>query len=381
MLIIGVFQIPLTLSELPLLTELERLHLGEARVVSILIAFCFAFWSWRNYASIWLNLFVGIYLMYYTLLGQWYRPLYIGSLMQLSILYAFVFSPPKWIFRSVMVVWLVAYLFVLNLRWARFQEQIQHLQYSDFLFMCLGVWIVAFICHSYFTTDRIFREKALSRFSRIGFQSARLIHDLKGLTAAPKLYSELLKNDLNPTSSLRSQDVLNALSLDLENINRVIVEMNQLSSFKNEAVFTDFHFSEIVQAVQTLLGNRLKGIEIHNSVQLRIKADKGIFTSLVLNLVLNSLESFKIEQTSHPTITFRAEKHKISISDNGGGFSTEVLKGLADRNFVTEKHFGSGLGLWMVLDGMESIGGRAQFSNNDDKGACVLLTFPKRCII
>jgi len=213
----------------------------------------------------------------------------------------------------------------------------------------------------------------------MGFQSARLIHDLKGLTSAPRTYAEIIRKRLGGELEPVLEEALSSLSHDLENLNRVILELNQLNIIRSQDNFTHFAFEDIFKAVRLLLGNRLSYVILENDVNVQLNSDQSVLTSIVLNVVINAIENYKLVPDREPKISFRQTANRIVISDNGGGFDPKVLSALESQQSVTQKLTGSGLGLWMVRDGMQSIGGTA-FFGNDENGAVVTLQFPKKSL-
>jgi len=66
---------------------------------------------------------------------------------------------------------------------------------------------------------------------------------------------------------------------------------------------------------------------------------------------------------------------KLTISDNGQGFSEELL-GRIFEPYVTTKSKGTGLGLPIVKKIVEEHHGKIQIANLDTGGACITITFP-----
>ena len=67
---------------------------------------------------------------------------------------------------------------------------------------------------------------------------------------------------------------------------------------------------------------------------------------------------------------------KLSVLDNGKGFSDGVLQRIHARASVTTRQDGSGLGLAIVRKIIEDHGGTFHVSNRTMGGAQSILTFP-----
>ncbi len=376
---LGLFAISNLLGELPLLPEEQKFAYAMVRIGLIVTLLPLGYLLWRNYASVLANTLIGIHFMIYTLHGQWHRPLYYFAFFQLGIAYSFVFSPPKRVFQILMPAWTLAFTAVFYLRWDQFCLAMQNPKFSEIATGIIVVGVMSWISYYYFTDGRNFREMTVARFSRMGFHSSRIIHDLKGLSSAPRLYAGMLREKFKDHSDPELTEALTALSRDLENIENVVRELNQMIAVRQGQNLSDFTFEEVLDSVRTVLGDRLKNVSIENQVNVRLRSDKALLSSIVLNLILNSLDAFKLKQIQAPTLRIQADKSSLTFSDNAGGFEPDVLKDLTQGNVYTTKANGSGLGLWMVMDGMTSLGGKVKIKNIA-KNAYVSLVFPKKSL-
>jgi signal transduction histidine kinase len=225
LLALTLFAATMPLTETALIREQERSLYLLCHTLLTITLLPLAFFYWKKPTSVLLNVLVCFEFIFYTLTGQWFRSLYIFSFIQLVCASAFIFQVPTKTFRILIVLWSGVFTLFIYLRWENMQEQFQHMVMSDFLNVIVSTLILGMIAHTYFTSDRVFRELALSRFSRMGFQSARLIHDLKGLTSAPKTYAEIIRKKLGSELDPVLEEALSSLSHDLENLNRVILEL------------------------------------------------------------------------------------------------------------------------------------------------------------
>jgi signal transduction histidine kinase len=105
--------------------------------------------------------------------------------------------------------------------------------------------------------------------------------------------------------------------------------------------------------------------------------------SVVLNnLISNSIkyrdvrkknQYIKIQAHISPAIT------RIEFSDNGIGISKELLNKIYDMFFrATEKSEGAGLGLYIVKEAIEKLGGRISAISNLGLGTHFIIELPNR---
>jgi signal transduction histidine kinase len=273
------------LCELPLLEPAQRFSYSLGKLFFAWTALPLAFWLWRSPMSVWGNVLVGINFAGYTVFCALYRPNYYYVFAELGFAISFVFSIPKRHFRSLIVVWSLAFVTVMRLTWEQQVAAMRSTAYSDIVLAIFAFALIALISHTYFTADRMFRETALARFSRMGLQASRLIHDLKGLTASPKLYAEMITERLADKADPHLTQALEALSRDLENLNRIVVELNQLTTVAPNKI-EDFNFSEVLDSTRAILGGRLRNVRLESSVCARIHSDSSMLSSILLNLFL-----------------------------------------------------------------------------------------------
>lgn len=102
--------------------------------------------------------------------------------------------------------------------------------------------------------------------------------------------------------------------------------------------------------------------------------DSGQLSQLLLNLLKNAKEAGASEQGILLKIHETAQCLQLVVQDDAGGMSEEVFAH-AMLPFFTTKQQGSGIGLALCRDIMESHGGSLEL-RNQPPGLAVLLTFP-----
>jgi len=102
---------------------------------------------------------------------------------------------------------------------------------------------------------------------------------------------------------------------------------------------------------------------------------------VLLNLLKNAEDAFRIKAVNEPVITIRTMKNngyvQIEVEDNAGGIEEEVMEKIFDPYFTTkEESDGTGLGLYMSRTIIhDHCGGRIEVSNIKE-GACFKLFLP-----
>lgn len=166
---------------------------------------------------------------------------------------------------------------------------------------------------------------------------------------------------------------------------------SQLATLECEAVLRKMNSSQIdhralevvtFKAEKTLKQIIQKWKEINPEAKVELKIQDSLIHAPILNFaqsVLNLLDN-ALESGSHHikvSLSENADEVTLSVEDQGSGFTPEVLKHLGEP-FNTSKPQGTGLGLYSVFLFMDSIAGRYEVKNKEDKsGAQINLYFPK----
>jgi signal transduction histidine kinase len=374
LLIFCFFTFIVLLSELPLIPEPERPLYACVKLIFVIACLPLAYFINKNPTSQFLNALVAINWMSYSIQGQIYRPLYIFSFCQVTVMLSFIFPLSKALFRWILSIALLIFMSVLFYHWQQFVEASQHPEKSDIMLVIFAFSIIAWVSNSFFTSDRLYREETVLKFAKIGTQTSRIVHDLKGLTSSPLLYLQVLESKLPPSISKEVGEAMELLSRDLEGFRRTLFELNQLTASRAEEKIL-FPFSDVLSSLQVILKKQLGGVIFDVSGDLALETDKNLLTSIALNILMNSIDAFKQRNIRDGKIRVRIDENKISFSDNAGGFHKSVLKAISQGRVLSTRPDGSGLGLVFVFDGMKRIGGKAKVFNLED-GACVELQFP-----
>lgn len=162
----------------------------------------------------------------------------------------------------------------------------------------------------------------------------------------------------------------------LSRTEKIVFDLNQLSRLA-EGDGVPFQVSEAVRDVLDMLAKRLHDIEVGVDGDFEVKGDRGIVCSVLLNLIMNSVQSFKRSKTPNPRIEIKIvpETRVISVVDNGGGFSKEALAALEGSGLLPAAVSSSGLGLYLVRENLRTLKGRVSFRNVEG-GAKVEIKLP-----
>jgi len=107
-----------------------------------------------------------------------------------------------------------------------------------------------------------------------------------------------------------------------------------------------------------------------------VMADQGLLYQAFLNIIINALQSMANGGKLRVEIAARSRSVTVSFKDSGKGVPENVIGKVWDP-FFTTKETGSGLGLGIVRNIINSHGGEILIANRPEGGAAVTVTLPE----
>ncbi|MBX3020133.1 MAG: HAMP domain-containing histidine kinase [Bdellovibrionales bacterium] len=329
-------------------------------VAGLMAAFVFR----RNPYSPRGHFFFGAILVLYVMHGQWYRPFYEYTFFQAMVFYTLLLYPPKRVFLTVLSVGSVLFIAVYHYR---FDDVVLN---SKTTLIENYPGIIAFMLTVYgvfkvFAEERGFREQALARFGLLGKHSAAILHDLKSTVGIPQIYTELTERSLAKGDIDKAREYMRKCNASIDSMQSVIVQLNQMSQLTQFNV-EPIDLREIIEDVREVLRPKLKNVQLEVHGDAQIEVNRSFAFSFLLNLIMNSIENFASRNIQTPRIAIKLSSQGLLFEDNGGGFSANILKKIEAGAQASSKAQESGLGLFLLRDGLRNQGGRVAFGNSKD---------------
>lgn len=348
-----------TLPEYQSITEGQNLYLITKILLQLWLVGLY-FWLKKDAYGTTVNLWVGIHIIASNIHGQYFSPWYFLSFAQMIIAYSFLFPLPRRQFNIFLFFGSFAFLAVSLYRHEEVFNWVYDSQYADLISATLSASAVAWLAHNFFAADRTYREDMVRKFGIVGVQAAGIVHDIKNMLAAPQLNVELLKKKIPDNHEISG--LINSIQSQLIGINRAVNGLNQMVALQDqEKEF--FHLRNIVEEVSETLNLHSRKITMEFEGDLQIYSEKALFKSIIFNLIMNSIQAFRKNATQNPWIKVTCEENSLVIYDNAGGFPADILESLEKFRFRSID--GNGMGLFLVWNGMRSLGGNVLFSNTD----------------
>lgn len=228
------------------------------------------------------------------------------------------------------------------------------------------------------TADLAQRNKDLEQFTYI------ISHNLRAPVANIQGLASLLY-DIEPGTA-ESSDTLEALAMSVNNLDKVILDLNQILQVRSqvndkiELVSLTELIAEIKAGISQMIEKNRVGIYGNFEAVDELYILKSYLYSILQNLVVNSIKYRRpdVDPEIHITSKISGDRILVTVKDNGKGIDLEKygahLFGLYKRfDWSVE---GKGVGLFMVKMQIESLGGSIEVNSSVNNGTEFLLEFP-----
>jgi two-component system, NtrC family, nitrogen regulation sensor histidine kinase NtrY len=209
----------------------------------------------------------------------------------------------------------------------------------------------------------------------------QVAHEIKNPLTPMKLNIQHLQNILKDNDSLHKEKI--------DRITKTLIEqIDVLSGIASE--FSDFaklsHTKNEKIDLYELITNSIDLYKNTENWEISFESEKGKYFVLAdykqllrvfTNLITNAIQAIDDREKGVIKIEVKSSDNDIliSVSDNGKGISDEEKARIFSPNFTT-KSAGSGLGLSMVKNIIETAGGKIRFESELNKGTIFYILLP-----
>ncbi|MCW8885923.1 MAG: PAS domain S-box protein [Motiliproteus sp.] len=230
----------------------------------------------------------------------------------------------------------------------------------------------------------------ISRLLSVGEMASGLAHEINQPLAAILNYSRGSLRKLED-GTISIERIKQALELIAKQAVRAADIIKRLRSFvkKTEYQRMDFRINEVCLEIAQFLEQEARNDDIQFQFRLDssdplIHADKVQIEQVVLNLLRNAIESYRIEtatdQKKTKVISVQTQRKPgqmlIQVQDRGSGISKQQLENLFEPFFTTKEN-GLGMGLSISRTIIEAHGGRLWAESDDNRGTTFTIRLPQ----
>ncbi|RKQ17411.1 PAS domain S-box protein [Oceanobacillus bengalensis] len=226
-------------------------------------------------------------------------------------------------------------------------------------------------------TDRKETEKLLVRSEKMsvaGQLAAGIAHEIRNPLTSIKGFLQLIQAGVNRKEEyykimIEEIEKMEKITSELLFISKPLTDMKQLESV-----------DDMVKDVEHLLATqaKLKNIDIviAEPITASIFCDKSQIKQVLINLMKNAIEAMNEAGFITLHVHDTDAEVEILVCDEGPGIPHEIINKLGEP-FFTTKQSGTGLGIMISKQILESHHGRMEIMNNEGKGTTFKLVFPK----
>jgi len=208
----------------------------------------------------------------------------------------------------------------------------------------------------------------------------RLSHDLKGPVASILGLLELAKHDVNDPKVEPYLTMLNSSTLNLQEVLNNLMDITKIKAggSKNTEISLRKLTQNIVQNFSALIRDKNAFIRMPDQ-DICIFSDLLNIRSILQNLIENALKYSA--ETAEIVVDWKLIENdtwlSLEVKDNGNGIDPIYKDKIFDMFFrANDKNPGSGLGLYIVKNAVEVLGGSITMKNNKPNGCIFELEIP-----
>lgn len=220
------------------------------------------------------------------------------------------------------------------------------------------------------TERRIHQERLLltEKLAATGRLAATIAHEINNPLEAVLNLIYLARMSRN-----RADKIEEFLAVAEKEVTRVShIARHTLGFYRETSVPSQVDLPDLLDEVLTVYDSRLRGagIEVrkHIAVVPPVKTLRGEMHQVFSNLISNAIDA--VREGGRLGIVIREAKENgragvgVLLEDNGVGIPAENLPRLFEPFFTTKKSAGTGLGLWVVKQFVESWGGHVEVTSS-----------------
>ncbi len=272
---------------------------------------------------------------------------------------------------------------VANQRPEKFELKIKDKKAKSITLECVSVPMVingeiaGIIGYSKDVTKLRETEKRLRRTEKlyvVGELSASVAHEIRNPLTSLKGFVQLLKME-----DQKHQLYYKIMLDELDRINHIVGELLLLAK-PQKVVYKKVDIQSLLSDVVSLLTTEasLHNIQIEltsREEKVEIECEPNQLKQLFINIIKNAIDASSQGDLVKISLERVGENISILVKDNGSGISKERLKRIGEP-FYSSKEKGTGLGLTVSFNIVQSHNGKIHFNSDKRKGTEVQIELP-----
>ena len=199
--------------------------------------------------------------------------------------------------------------------------------------------------------------------------------------------AELIENDISDNDSARvGKEQISSIIRNAKRLDRLAADILDVTNIEGKSLKLNKTIFDIDEILSQLVKEYSRQIEndaaknkilkiLYEPIHVKILADNYRITQVISNIINNSIK-FTDQGIISIIGNVNCDELTIKISDTGKGIDNEIINRLFDK-FVSRSEQGTGLGLFISKNIIESHGGKINgFNNENGTGATFVFTLP-----
>ncbi|MGD9322466.1 MAG: ATP-binding protein [Desulfobacterales bacterium] len=221
------------------------------------------------------------------------------------------------------------------------------------------------------------RLSQAERLSALGEMAAGISHEIRNPLGIIRSSAELLKKKLTKIDP--SNSMPDIIVEESSRLNSIITDFINFAKPRSPKL-TLCRIEDVIEKNMTFLSMQMKEKEYtikkdYQNFLPAIQADADMLYQSFINIFLNAMQSMPNGGKIEVAIRTNGKMITINFCDEGQGIAEDILEKIWDP-FFTTKEMGTGLGLGMVKNIIESHGGNIQINNRTHGGTRVTVILP-----
>lgn len=213
----------------------------------------------------------------------------------------------------------------------------------------------------------------------IGQLAAGVAHEIRNPLGLIRNYCYVLK-EIDYRDYITRDEAIVVIEKSVDKSSRIIdnlLNFSRLSTNKKETVNLQTHISAILDLQRSLLIKRRIRLDYEYCGAQTALANVEAIELILINLLTNAADAIADHGEVKVLCTVDENSVQLAVSDSGGGIPPELMDEIYNPFFTTkQKREGNGLGLYIVYNEVQKMGGEIKAESEVGKGTTFYIKIP-----